>query len=197
MRTDPTYWVLARAAGLTAYALLTCSVLFGLVLRSRPFGKKVKAPTMLDIHRLTALLALSALAAHGLGLLLDTTVRIDIVGLFVPGRIPYRPLWTGVGIVTAELTVIVAASFRFRKRIGMKNWRRLHWVTYGLFAGATAHGLLSGSDSSRPWAQLVYLVAIGAVVLATTWRILTVRAPHKQAAGHGTARRLEHIAAGP
>ena len=33
---DPTFWILARASGLTAYALLTLSVLAGLVLKSRP-----------------------------------------------------------------------------------------------------------------------------------------------------------------
>jgi DMSO/TMAO reductase YedYZ heme-binding membrane subunit len=195
MKTDPTYWILARAAGLTAYALLTCSALFGLVLRSRPFGKRVKAPTMLDVHRFTALLALSALVAHGVGLLYDTTIHIDLAALLVPGRIPYRPVWTGVGVVTAELTVVIAASFRFRKRIGMKNWRRLHWLTYGLFAGATVHGLLSGSDSNKPWVQLVYLVAIGAVALATTWRVLTVRKPGSKHSGPLAAARLDHVAA--
>ena len=30
MKGDPTYWVLARATGFTAYALLTASVLAGL-----------------------------------------------------------------------------------------------------------------------------------------------------------------------
>ena len=34
---DPTYWMLARATGLTAYLLLTTSVIAGLVLKSRPF----------------------------------------------------------------------------------------------------------------------------------------------------------------
>ena len=37
MRHDPTFWLLARASGLTAYVLLTLSVLAGLVLKSRPF----------------------------------------------------------------------------------------------------------------------------------------------------------------
>ena len=43
MRSDPTFWLLARASGLTAYVLLTVSVLAGLVLKSRPFGRAVKA----------------------------------------------------------------------------------------------------------------------------------------------------------
>ena len=36
---DPTFWILARASGLTAYVLLTLSVLAGLVVKSKPFGK--------------------------------------------------------------------------------------------------------------------------------------------------------------
>ena len=37
MHHDPTFWLLARASGLTAYVVLTLSVLAGLVLKSRPF----------------------------------------------------------------------------------------------------------------------------------------------------------------
>ena len=40
MTHDPTFWLLARASGLTAYVLLTLSVLAGLVLKSRPFGAR-------------------------------------------------------------------------------------------------------------------------------------------------------------
>ena len=39
MRHDPTFWLLARASGLTAYVLLTLSILAGLMLsrgRSAP-----------------------------------------------------------------------------------------------------------------------------------------------------------------
>jgi hypothetical protein len=39
VRGDPTFWLLARASGLTAYVLLTGSVLAGLTLKSRPFGR--------------------------------------------------------------------------------------------------------------------------------------------------------------
>ena len=38
MSHDPTFWILARAAGFTAYVLLTASVLAGLAVKARPFG---------------------------------------------------------------------------------------------------------------------------------------------------------------
>ena len=37
MKGDPTFWLLARSTGLTAYVLVTASILAGLVLKSRPF----------------------------------------------------------------------------------------------------------------------------------------------------------------
>lgn len=187
MRTDPTFWIVARAGGLTAYALLTCTVLLGLVFRSRPFGPRPRATTMLDVHRFAALLALSALVVHGVGLVYDTSVRIDLLGLLVPGRITYRPLWTGAGVVAAELMLAIIVSFSVRRFIGVRNWRRLHWLTYALFVAATAHGLFSGTDSRRPWAQVLYLSAIGAVSLAVTWRALTAGRPKRRPAAPRTA----------
>ena len=172
MRADPTFWVLARAGGLTAYLLLTASVLAGLVLKSRPLGTRVKPAAVTDVHRVLASLALLALALHGAGLVFDRTVRIDLLGLVVPGRVPYRPVWTAVGVVAAEALLAVYASFSVRRRIGVRTWRRLHWLTYGLFAAATVHGLLAGSDSGARWVQSIYLGAVGAVVFATVWRAL-------------------------
>jgi sulfoxide reductase heme-binding subunit YedZ len=172
MTKDPTFWIVSRAAGITAYALITCSMLAGLVLKSRPFGKRVKPATVTDLHRFLTTLALAAIAVHGLALLGDTTVTIDPLGLVVPGRISYRPVWTGLGVVTAEVAVVVYASFSLRKHIGARNWRRLHWLTYVVFATATAHGIFAGTDSGTPWMRNLYLGSLGAVVFATAWRAL-------------------------
>ena len=162
MKSDPTFWILARSSGLLAYALLTASVLAGLVLKSRPFGTALKPATVTDLHRFLALLGLGAVLAHASALVLDSTVPIGIAGLLVPGLAPYRPLWTGLGVLAAELMVVVYASFSLRKRIGARNWRRLHWATYLVFALATLHGLAAGTDSGRTWALGLYGGAVGA-----------------------------------
>jgi sulfoxide reductase heme-binding subunit YedZ len=176
MRHDPTFWLLARTSGFVAYLLLTWSVLAGLVLKSRPF-RSLRPAAVTDVHRFLALLGLGALAAHGISLVLDTTVHMPILGLLVPGRSPYRPLAVGIGVLAGELMLVVYASFWLRKRIGTRNWRRLHWVTYGIFASATVHGLMAGTDTSQPWAFGVYLGAVGAVAAATAWRALVPPTP--------------------
>jgi len=177
MTHDPTFWLLARAAGLTAYALLTASVLAGLVLKSRPFGTTLRPAAVTDLHRTLTTLGLGALALHGLALIADSTVHVDLPSLVVPGLVGYRQLPVALGVLAGDLMLLVIASFRLRKLIGARNWRRLHWLTYVVFAASTAHGLLAGTDTSRPWALGLYLGAVGAVAAATAWRALVPPLP--------------------
>ncbi len=168
--TDPTFWLEARASGLLAYLLLTASALAGLMLKSRPFGATPKPAAVTDVHRLLALLALAATAVHGITLVLDRSITITIADLVVPGGIPYRPVATGVGVVAAELMLVVYVSFSQRKRIGAKNWRRLHWATYVVFGAMVVHGAGSGTDTKEAWVRGLYAVTVGLVVAAAFWR---------------------------
>jgi DMSO/TMAO reductase YedYZ heme-binding membrane subunit len=169
MTHDPTFWLIARASGLTAYVLLTLSVLAGLVVKSKPFGRAVKSASVTDVHRLLALLGLGMVALHGVALVLDTTVHLSFAALVVPLASAYRPVAVAAGVVAAELMGIVTLSFWLRRRIGGRNWRRLHWFTYLVFVLGSLHGLAAGSDR---WAFPLYLGAVGAVASATAWRAL-------------------------
>jgi sulfoxide reductase heme-binding subunit YedZ len=193
MKTDPTFWVVARAGGLTAYLLLTLSVVFGLVVKSRPVGF-VRPTTMTEAHRFITVLALSATAVHGIALALDTKIPFEVKELLVPGIAPYRALWVGVGIVAAELMLVIHLSFSLKRWIGTKNWRRLHWLTYGVFVAATLHGVMTGSDSDRAWVVAIYLACIGTVAALTAWRATApparVRSKKLADAEAWTARRL-------
>jgi hypothetical protein len=153
VRSDPTFWILARASGILAYALLTSSVLAGIVLKARPFGAALKAAVVTDLHRFLALLGLGFIALHGAALVLDSTVRISVAALFVPGLVPYRPLWSSLGVLAADLMLLVYASS-------------------ALFALATVHGLAAGTDAGRPWPLALYGGAVGAVTAAAGWRAL-------------------------
>ncbi len=182
MKNDPTFWILARASGLTAYALLSGSVLAGLTVKSRPLGPRVRAAAVTDLHRFVSMLSLGAVAVHGLTLTLDKTVPLPLAGLFVPGLSSYRPLATGVGVIAAELMLVIYVSFSLRRRIGVRNWRRLHYVTFAVFGGATVHGLAAGSDQ---WTFGLYAGSLATVASLTTWRVITkggstnARLPHR------------------
>ena len=126
----------------------------------------------IPLDRARTLLGLGSLVGHAVALLLDTTVEVTLPGLFVPGLVAYRPVWTSLGVGAAEVMLVVYASFSVRKRIGTRNWRRLHWATYAIFAAASLHGLGAGTDSSSPIVLALYLTAVGSVAAATAWRFL-------------------------
>ena len=172
MKNDPTFWLLARSSGLVAYALLTASVLAGLIVKARPLGRSVSPAAIVDVHRFLALLGLGALVLHGAALVLDDAVDNGLGALLVPGASPYRPLATALGVLAAELMVLIYLSVSQRRRIGAKAWRALHWLTYLVFALATLHGLAAGTDSGRTWALALYGAAVGAVLGAFAWRLL-------------------------
>ncbi len=172
MRHDPTFWILARAAGMTAYLALTASMLAGLTLKSRLLGKAVRPATITEVHKTLAVTGLAALGLHGVALVLDRTVTVSPLALLVPGLVEYRTWWVGAGVVAGELMALVTASFWARKRIGTRVWRSLHWASFAAFVLAAAHGISAGSDSDRPWAIVLYATTLGAVTGATAWRAL-------------------------
>jgi hypothetical protein len=47
-------WHMARSSGIVALALLAASVIWGLILTSRPSGRRPSAASLLDLHRLLA-----------------------------------------------------------------------------------------------------------------------------------------------
>lgn len=77
-------------------------------------------------------------------------------------------------MLAAELTVVIGASFAFRRLLGFRAWRALHWLAFPVFAIGLAHGVGSGTDSGNPGVQLLYLVTAGSVIFATTYRLLTL-----------------------
>jgi DMSO/TMAO reductase YedYZ heme-binding membrane subunit len=189
MTPDMLPWVVARATGFAAFALIAGAMIAGLLVRTRAAVGPLKGAGMVDLHRHLSLLALLATGVHGGALLFDATIDIEPVALLVPGLIDYRPVATGVGVVVAELALLVHLSFRHRSRIGPRNWRRLHWGTYAVFLGGAAHGILSGTDTGSLPAQMLYGGAVAAVAALTGWRAVTARrgAKPKAAAARQTA----------
>lgn len=186
--TDPTFWIAARATGIVAYGLLSVVMLMGITLSGRGRVRGLSAGDVNELHRFVALLALLMTGVHGVALVLDGAVDIPIAGLLVPGLVPYRTLWTSLGVVSAWVTLALYLSFAVRKRIGPRVWRRLHYASYGAFAAAAAHGLLAGTDSGRGWVLAMYGGTVGAVIGATVWRAGVERKGARARAGRTPAR---------
>jgi sulfoxide reductase heme-binding subunit YedZ len=163
-------WYAARAGGLVAFAALTASVVLGLTLSGKARLAHWPRFAVEDVHRFAGVLAGTFIALHGAALLVDNYLPFSLGNLLVPGTAPYRPLWTALGVVAAELLFALAITNRFRKRLPYKTWRRAHYANFAVWVLAFVHGLGAGTDTGTVWAVSLYASAAAAVTGLTLWR---------------------------
>jgi len=161
----PAAWTLSRAAGVTAFAALSLDVIFGLFVSTRLVDRWLPRAASVDIHRWLSGVSLSLVGVHVVALLADTTVPFGVLDLLVPGRSSYRPGAVALGIIAMYVALVVHQSFAWRKRIGVRAWRAIHFAAFGVFVAAVAHGLLAGTDAAHPGMRTLYTTT-GAVVAA-------------------------------
>jgi len=165
-------WETARVAGMLAYILVTASVTLGLLLSLKATSENWPRFITNELHRFVTLVALVFTGLHTIAVALDPFTGFSLAEVLVPLTSHYRPLWIGMGIVSAYLLVAVWASEYVRKRIGFAWWRRLHYLAFAVFLLGTLHGLGTGSDSAQPWALALYAAAGGLVTLLIAARLV-------------------------
>lgn len=171
----PLAWYVARASGLVAFGLLTLSVWLGLAMSARLLGPK-RQKLLFPLHRTLAWTGLSMVGLHLGGLLLDPVLHFGALSVLVPGAAAWRPAGVALGVVAAWLTLALASSFKARRWIGQKGWRRLHYATFAAFWLALGHALLVGTDLRGFGGPITALLAAGPVLWLSFYRLLASRA---------------------
>ena len=167
------YWYLSRASALVAYGLLWLSMVFGLTLTNKMARLWPGGPTMFDLHQHASLLGLAFALFHGLILTGDRYISYSLGQVLTPfASVDYRPIWVGLGQVGFYLLGVVGLSFYVRKAMGARLWRLLHYLSFGVFLLALAHGLMSGTDSAAESVKLMYWITGGSVLFLTLQRAL-------------------------
>ncbi len=165
-------WYSVRALGFLGYLVLAGSVLYGLLLSTKILDAIAHRPVSFALHKDLSIVGLILISLHGLLLLGDASYPFTLRSILVPFASPYSPLAVGIGQLAFYATAVVTASFYVRRRIGQNMWRSIHYATFLAFAGGTAHGIFSGSDSGTPWAFWVYLIPAATAVFLMTYRIV-------------------------
>ena len=168
-------WYAARAAGIVAYVLLTGVVLVGVTLAGKVQVPRWPKFAVTDVHRFGSLLVGAFLSIHVLTIAIDSYTPFSLTQLLVPLTSSYRPAWVAVGIVAAELLVALAVANKLRSRLPYRLWRRLHYLTFLVWAGATAHALGAGTDTRTVWLLPLYLACVSSVFAALAWRLTRSR----------------------
>jgi methionine sulfoxide reductase heme-binding subunit len=163
-------WYVARAGGIVAFALLTLTIVAGVLLSGRAQPKAWLRFAVEDVHRFLGVLTGTFIGVHVLALFIDGYMPFSLFQIAVPGDASYRPLATALGTVGAELLLALTVTNRYRKRLPYRFWRRTHYLNFAVWVFALAHGLLVGTDSGSLWATTLYIASASAVSGVVVWR---------------------------
>lgn len=181
-------WYASRAAGVTSYLFFWLSLAGGLLMSSAWFDGIVSRARLLAIHQSAAIAGVLLGLGHALVLVPDGWTSFTVPQVLVPFASSYERLQTGIGGLALYLGTIVTASFWFRRRLGMKVWRMLHYSSFLAYLGALWHGVQLGTDTREPWMLSIYGVTslslvFGLTVRMTYSRVVKPRAARPVAAG--------------
>jgi sulfoxide reductase heme-binding subunit YedZ len=177
LTSAPADWYAARAGGVVAYVLLTAGVLLGMSMSSGVRLERWPRFALQDVHRFAGLLTGTFVTIHVVTIAIDAYLPFSLSSLLIPFTAAYRAVWTGLGVVAAELLLALAVTNRLRTihRLDYARWRRVHYLNFAVWLAATAHGLGSGTDRSTTWLLALYTVAVAGVAGMTAWRVLRRR----------------------
>ena len=150
------WWYVTRAAGLMGYLLFWLSTVWGFAISSKIFDSFLERMFTFDFHEHLSLLSLGFLVLHVAVLLIEKVEPLSLTEVLVPFVSTYRPFWTGIGIITFYLTVLVTITFYIRKWISMKTFRVIHYLSVAAYFGALLHSVYAGTDTSLTWVQWMY-----------------------------------------
>jgi predicted ferric reductase len=150
------WWYLTRAAGLMGYFLIWLSTAWGLAVSSKILDNVLHRAFTYDYHEWLSWLGLGFVAVHVIVLMADKYLPYSLWQVIIPFLSPYRPLWVGLGVISLYLSLLVTITFYIRQRIGMSAFRKIHYLSFPAYLGATLHGLYAGTDSVLAPASLLY-----------------------------------------
>jgi methionine sulfoxide reductase heme-binding subunit len=196
LSSSPAIWYATRASGVAAYVVLSIVVSLGLTL-----GRKAQTPrwprfSIEEVHRFGGLLVGSLIGVHVLAIAIDSFLPFSVAQLLVPFTASYRPLWTGLGIAAAELLVALAITNHYRRRLPYRVWRGAHYLNFAVWAFASLHGLMGGTDRGALWLAVLYGLSVATVLMLLLWRFGS-RATRAAAAGAVTVVVLPLLIVGP
>lgn len=166
------WWLVSRASGIVAFGLISVSVTLGLAMSTRVITRPRLKRAIMKLHEHIALVALAGIGVHGLALLGDHWLKPGVAGITVPFALPYRPQFTGIGVIGGYLALLLGPSFYLRRRIGARRWRKAHVLIVVAWLLSVVHTLGAGSDSQRLWLRAVVFAPIVPVAYLLALRLL-------------------------
>jgi predicted ferric reductase len=164
------WWFVARASGIVAWILLAVSVSAGIVLSSRLL-RRPKPAWVLDLHRFVGGLAVMFVVVHVVALLADSFVSFGVADVLVPMASTWQPGAVAWGVVALYVLLAVELTSLLMRRLPHRTWYLVHLTSYALFALATIHGLLAGTDAGNGFVRWGAAAVVAVAVFLAVLRV--------------------------
>jgi predicted ferric reductase len=168
------WWYVSRATGVVAWGLATLSVLWGLSLSGRPFGRNPSGPWLLDLHRYLGGLSVLFVSGHIGAVVADSYEHFGLADVLVPLASGWKPVAVAWGVVSMYFLVAVEVTSLAMKRLPRKLWRSVHYTSAVVFVASTLHLLTAGTDREN---MVLRIAAAAATAMATFLLAYRVIAP--------------------
>ena len=164
-------WLYARAAGTTAYLILTYIIAVGLIL-SHPVNKSTwkLSKRIFPWHENLFVFAIAFTAMHIVTIVLDPYAGVGVVGAFVPGLSSFRSVPVALGTLALYGLVAAGLTARYTKVLPPGVWLKLHRLSIVVWGLAWSHGILAGTDTGDVgWLYVATGLAILAAAAYRYW----------------------------
>jgi ferredoxin/DMSO/TMAO reductase YedYZ heme-binding membrane subunit len=157
----------AAFAGFAAYLMMVATIAWGTATALGVARRAVARETVVRTHIALGIGALAFLSTHIAANVVAPSADLSPLDAIVP----YAGTGTALslGVLGAELTVVVAASTWFRRRVSPRSWHRVHLLAHPAYVLSIAHVLMAGSDVGHP--LLAALLVVTVVVLVVVWLV--------------------------
>lgn len=174
------WWYVSRVSALTAWGLMSFSVVWGVLLSSRVFQGLDNPAWLRDLHKYLSTLTVLLASVHTTSLLLDPYVKFDAADLFIPGVATYEGatdlinLALAVGVVAMYVMSFVYLTSLVMDKIPRGLWKAIHYLSYVVFFAVGLHAAFAGSDVGSWWYAAVSTFVISMTMIALIIRFAVI-----------------------
>jgi len=170
--------------GLAAMTLLTLNILLGLVM-SVKYNPVREWPhrriNTFKIHNWTAYIALTIAAIHPVIILFSSTAKFGLIDIIYPVNAPKQPWINVLGALALYSLAFVVLTSYFRRELGRKTWKSLHFTAYATAMLFYIHGIFTDPnlkdnpidflDGEKVYVELCMLLVLFAIAWRIRWQL--------------------------
>lgn len=183
MNDPQIWWYVSRVSALTAWALMSFSVVWGVLLASRVFRGLDNPAWLKDLHKYLSTLTIILASVHTTSLMLDPYVKFDAADLLIPGVATYEGatdiinLSLAIGVVSMWIMSFVYLTSLVMDKIPRKLWKAIHYLSYAIFFAIGVHAAFAGTDVGTWWyaAVSIFVISMAMIALLIRFAVISLR----------------------